>query len=196
MNAEERQALLIDYAEGMLPKEQAAEMESFLSRSPDAREELAVIRSAFQQLNELPAGSVPDHYFSNFLPRLRENLEHGRRRREWNIPAFMEWLVRPAMVAAGLLVFITAYRSFEPRATASPIYDLVSEFAQDEINALLNEPLLVDIGSDDASVEIPLGSEAFGADGSQYQSENDLTTSLEEQDLEQVVQRLETKARQ
>lgn len=194
MNAEERQALLIDYAEGMLPKEQAAEMESFLAGSPEAREELAVIRSAFQQLNDLPSGSVPDHYFTNFLPRLRENLERGNGRRQWNIPAFMEWLIRPAMMAAGLFIFITAYRSFEPQATSSPVYDLVSEFAQDEINALLNEPLLVDVGSDDDAVNIPLSSEAFGADVSQYQTENDLSASLEEQDLEQVVQRLEKKA--
>jgi anti-sigma-K factor RskA len=193
MNAEQRQIMLIDYAEGTLPKDQLADLEALLEHSADARRELDLIRSAFQQLNAAPDVSVPDHYFSAFLPRLRQRIEKRSFRTWWTIPAYVETLFRPAMAAAGLVILVASYQLFEPQPTGSPLYDLVRDCAQDELSAVLNEPSVFATVSDETIGEVSLGSEAFGADISQYQSENDLSVLLEEKEFEQVVQQLETK---
>jgi hypothetical protein len=193
MNAEERQSKLIEYAEGTLPKEQTADVEAWLNQSPDARKDLEIIHSAFRQLNDAPAGTVPDHYFTNFLPLLRQKIEHGRSRTIWTIPEFIERLIRPAMVVVGLILFVTAYRSFEPQQSVSPLYDLMREFAQEEISVVLDEsPLLVSTVDESMSAVVS-DPELLSDDAIQYQSENDLLVLLEEQDLEQVVQHLETR---
>ncbi|MFA6440448.1 MAG: hypothetical protein WCX28_14165 [Bacteriovoracaceae bacterium] len=191
MSAEEREIVLIEYAEGTLPKEQTAKLEALLDRSPEAREELEIIRSAFQRLNGAPSDSVPDHYFSNFLPQLRQKIDHGQVNIRWSIPRFFEPLIRPAMIAVGVVIFVSAYRSLEPQTTSSPIYNLISEFAPEEIVVVLNEPSIFAYSGDESTVEVALNSEVFGLDPSQFQSESDLSTALEDQDFEQVVQQLE-----
>jgi anti-sigma-K factor RskA len=184
---------MIDHAEGTLSAEQAAELDALLDRSPGLREEMRTIRAAFAHLNSAPQDTVPDRYFSDFLPRLHERLVKSSAGFRWSLPSFTEWLVRPVLTAAGILLFVTAYSSFDPQPASSPLYDVVKEFAQEELTAVVNDPSVIITGNEEGSSELTLESGVFGDDDAQVQTENDLSSLLEEQELEQVVKQLETR---
>lgn len=185
---------MIDHAEGTLSAEQAAELDALLDRTPELREEMRVIRETFRQLNSAPQETVPVRYFNDFLPRLHDRLAKSSNGFRWTVPSFAEWLLRPAMAAAGAVLFVTAYSSFNPRPAESPLYEVVKEFAQEELTAALTEPWLIGAENEAGNAELTLDSGVFGVDDGQMQSENDLSALLEEHELEQVVKQLETRS--
>ncbi|NUN69950.1 MAG: hypothetical protein HUU02_09600 [Bacteroidetes bacterium] len=192
MTNDEQHALLIDLAEGTLTGERAAAAAALLERSETARADLALIRSALEELGAAPSGTVPAHYFADFLPRLRSRIEENGRRGRWVLPAFTDLLVRPVMAAAAVLVFFVSYSAFEPQPSSSPLYDLFRTAAMEEIAGLkLDHTLLASTG-EMAVVDLTLSEEAFGLNADHYQSVSELDAALEENEMQQIVDQLET----
>ncbi len=205
MNYNEQHELLIEYAEGTLPAERRAEVETMLSRSPELRRELELIRSAFVGLQYVSVEKVPDHYFTNFLPRLRQKIDSGEARSLWNIPRLIQTLMVPAAVIAIIVSIITVYLSFEPEQIQSPVYPLVSQLEQNELNAIVDErsnfePAIGIINGTDASIVIDdpdidvvyvkLNEELLSDDYATYHSESELVSQMDDLEIEQLLERM------
>lgn len=191
MTTDERHALLIDLAEGTLTGERAADVAALLEHSAEAREELMLMRAALEGLNAAPSGTVPPHYFSDFMPRLRRRIEDGDMPYRWSIPAFAELLVRPMMGLTAAIVLVVCYAAFEPQGSSAPLYEMFHEAAMEEITMLQEDSSLLSSLTDDAATDLTLSEEAFGLSTEQYQSVSDLNNILEEQELDQIVKHLE-----
>ena len=183
--------MLIDYAEGMLTSEQREEADRLLALSPELREELEIIRSAFSGLQETVQDTVPEFYFSTFLPRLRQQIDSGKEFSGWSIPYFVESVFRPVVALSIVFVMFTAYQAFHPETLQSPVYALINDCAQEEISDVVNGVVAFPTVESENLFETTLDLESFGIDLFQTQSESELTALLGEQGLEQVMQNLE-----
>ena len=191
MNSNLRHELLIDYAEGVLTAEQREEADRLLAQSPELQEELEIIRSAFVGLQDSLQDDVPEHYFSTFLPRIRQRIDNGREFSGWSIPRFVESVLRPLVAVGVVTVLFIAYQSFNPGSLQSPIYAMMSDCTQEEIADVVGSVAAFPTVESENLLDTSLNMEAFGIDLSQTQSESELTALLGEQGLEQVMKNLE-----
>lgn len=205
MNYSEQYELLIEYAEGSLPAERRVEVETMLRRSPELQQELEFIQSAFVGLQHVSAEKVPEHYFTNFLPRLRQKIDSGEERSYWNLPRLIQSLMAPAAVIAIIFSLISVYLSFEPEQTQSPVYPLVNQLEQNELNAIGEERSnfepsigivngaetgIVNDGLDIDAVNLKLNEELLSDDYSAYQSESELVGQMDDHEIEQLLERM------
>lgn len=191
MNADDRYAILIDYAEGTLPPERIPVAEALLHSSAEAREEFALLCTVFGKLQNTGSETVPEGYFSTFPSRLRARIASGARP-SFLLPGFLASLARPAFVAAGLFILVAAYRTFDPAGGYTPVHDVVAGIAQEEFPELFEDQTLFASSMEEIAATVHIDAEAFGADASQLQSESDLN-SLGEQELSTLVERLESR---
>ncbi len=205
MNYNEAHELLIDFAEGTLPAERRAEVEEMVKRTPQLQKELEIIRSAFAGLHTVPVDIVPEHYFTNFIPRLRQRIGSGEIQTTWNIPHLVQSLMAPAAVVAIIVSLISVYRSFEPEEIRSPVYPLVNQLEQNDLNAIMEgrsdfEPVVGIVNGTGAGVVINaadidvvnlnLNEELLSDDHSPFQSESELVGHMDDHEIEQLLERM------
>ncbi len=191
MNANELHELLIGYAEGTLSPDRKTDVERMLLNSPELQSEVELLHSVFQELNTEVERSVPNHYFTNFLPRLRDKLEGGSVHSYWSFKKLLHMLYQPALAMLIVVSFYGLYHSFSPEVSQSSIYTLVKEFEQSEIIVAIDETSLFTANTAENIMETKLTGELFGIDPTVYQTENEVFAMLEEQDAEQVVERIQ-----
>lgn len=196
MTTDAGRELLVEYVEGTLPVERRAEVEAMLSDFAEMRQEVEILRTAFQTLQSEEHISVPDHYFNNFLPRLRNKLENGAGYNVWSIPEFIQSFVRPATVFVIVVALIGMYRSFKPEIDRSAIYAVVNEFEQNDIPSIVDESTVLAVNSSENNFEVSLPKELLGIDPSNYQTEGEVFAMLGDTEAEQVVERLQVTAHQ
>lgn len=194
MTDREQRELLIDFAEGTLPKEREQDIKRLFEDHPEYREDLEIVQSVFQSLQQLPTETVPEYYFSNFLPRLRNTIENRRISHRWSYPPFVQSFLQPSLVVIIVVLLMSLYESFKPETVRSQIYDLVNQIEQNEINTVIGEPVFLSALSTEDIMESKIDREYFGIEGSFYQSESELLASLEVTELEQVVEHLENRS--
>ncbi|MDP1676932.1 MAG: hypothetical protein Q8L88_08700 [Bacteroidota bacterium] len=205
MNENELHERLIDYVEGNILPEQKAEIESYLTKSPQMQNELDIIQSALNELRSISDENVPTHYFSNFLPRLRKRLESGKIHLPMFLPEWVRVFAAPVIVSVLVFSMIIMYQSFKPVELQSPIYSMVNDMERAEINSIVDET--VDYGtilgiirsvenfsgdiSNVSSIESTLTEDLLVLDVSAYQTENELLSDMGDQDVEQVLELLD-----
>lgn len=205
MNENELHERLIDYVEGNISPEQKTEIETILTQSPQMQNEFDLIQSALTELRNISDEDVPNHYFSNFLPRFRDRLDSGK----VHLPMFMpEWyrlFSTPLVVSAIVLSIIIMYQTFSPEQLHSSIYSLVNDMERSEMNSIVDEStdfvlnsrntrnadILVGDVSSDSIVESKLAEDMLVLDVSSYQSEHELISDLGDKEIEQVLDRLD-----
>ncbi len=205
MNENELHERLIDYVEGNISPEHKSEIESYLSKSPQMQNELDIIQSALNDLRSISDENVPPHYFSNFLPRLRERLESGKIQLPMFLPEWVRVFAAPVIVSMLVFSMIIMYQSFKPVELQSPIYSMVNDMERTEINSIVDET--TDFGtipgmirsvenisgdiSNGTSIESTLTEDLLVLDVSAYQTENELLSDMGDQDVEQVLELLD-----
>ena len=194
MKIEELHELLIEYAEGTLPADRKMEAETLLSATPELRHDVEFLQSTFRNLQSDEPGSVPDHYFTNFLPRVREKLEKGVEYSHWSVPQMLQSLFQPAVAVMIVVAMAGLYRSFSPETAPSTIYTLVNEIEQNEISAFINEASPISSSTSENIFVAKLPNELLGIDPSNYQTENEVFALLEDQEAELVVDRIQRTA--
>ncbi len=192
MNGNDRKELLIDYAERTLPKEQWKEVESIIDAHSASRSDADDLRAAFEALQQLPNEAVPDHYFSNFLPRLRSRIDRGDRYRVFSIPRFADSFLGPGLATAVVLAMVTLFVTFSPDSELSPLYQFIREAEPNEITFVISElPVVGTVPSEYVTVP-SLDAEYFEIDAISIQSEKEMIASLDETELSMVLDRLQT----
>lgn len=204
MNETELHEHLIDYVEGNISPEQKIEMESLLQQSPHLQIELDLIQSALDGLRDTSDEDVPTHYFSNFLPRLRDRIDSRTIQMPIFIPEWFRLFAAFSVVSAIVFSIGIMYQSFKPEELHSPIYSMVSDMDRAEINSIADETteygsnsginnsienLIGDVPN--ASViESKLTEDLLVFDISSYQSEHELLSDMGDKEIEQVLDRL------
>ncbi len=205
MNENELHERLIDYVEGNISPEQKTEIEAFLTKSPQMQNEFDLIQSALTELSSISDEDVPNHYFSNFLPRLRDRLESGKVHLPMFIPEWYRLFSAPLIVSAIVLSIIIMYQTFNPEQIHSSIYSLVNDMERSEMNYIVDESSdfvlsskntrNADILFSDVSsvriIESKLTEDLLVLDVSSYQSEHELISNLGDKEIEQVLDRLD-----
>ncbi len=205
MNENKVHERLIDYIEGNIPHEEKVEIESLLKKSPQMQNELDLIQAVFTELRHTSDENVPTHYFTNFLPRLRERLESGKIHSPFFIPEWYRLFTTPLVVSAIVLLIAIMYQSFKPEELYSPIYSMVNNMERAEINSIVDdtpdfisspgiirntENLLGDISNANV-IESKFTEELLVLDVSSYQSEHELISDMGDKEIEQVLDRLD-----
>lgn len=204
MTYNEREQLLIDYAEGTLSADQKLNVENMLRDSKELRNEYQLIQTSFQELQKLPVESVPEHYFNNFLPRLRNKIEAKERYSHWLVPQWMESLFVPGVTLLLLFTFGTLYLFLEPSRTQSPLYKIVQDIEQNEFDNIIEEvsnlelsygsirtgEQLVDRISHTDEITQKISTELLSVDLFASQMDSDWIELLEESEIDFVLNQL------
>jgi hypothetical protein len=205
MSKNELHEHLIDYVEGNISFEQKVEIESLLRKSPQMQNELALMQTVFNELRNTSDEIVPTHYFSNFLPRLRERLESGKVHVPMFIPEWIRFFAVPSIVSVIVVSIGIMYQSFKPEELRSPIYSMVMDMERTEVNSIVDETtnfesnygiirnienLVGDIANA-AVVDSKLTEDLLVLDVSSYQSEHELFSDMGDKEIEQVIDRLD-----
>ena len=69
------QYLLVELREGTISQEEREVVERHVATCVGCTEDLKLIDQAFEALRNVEDEEVPTHYFTNFLPRIRERLD-------------------------------------------------------------------------------------------------------------------------
>lgn len=194
MNAEQRYALLIEYAEGTLSAERKAEAERMLEQFPALANDLEALNLAFDSLQVEQTPKVPDQYFSNFTAVLRTKIDGGSRRTFWNVPDVLIRFVRPAAAFSVAAVFILLFRAFDPSTPSSAIYPLMRGAENSEIVSMIEETSTFSDASEIHLLGESISRESFGLDLSNVQDAQEMIALLEEEDAELVVQQLQQRS--
>ncbi len=204
MKYDEHYELLVEYAEGTLSAERKTEVEIMLKQSPALLRELEIIQSAFQGLQNAPDEEVPKHYFTNFLPRLRQRIDSGENYSRWFVPQWIQSVLAPTMAAVIVISIVSVYQSFKPEVIQSSIYSLVNQLEQNEISSIVDdvsnfesttgiirsaETIVTNLSNSDA-VNSKLNEELLSTDMLTYQTDSELIDQLEDQEIEQALERL------
>ncbi len=130
---------LVDYCEGALTGELRDEIERHLAECAACRGELALLQTAFEALQHEPGLDVPAHYFTNLIPKIRQRIDAGEKRRiGFALPAWIGSSVRPlaAMLVLGAVAVL--FRILGPASTAaSPLEELVSQVPPSDVDSLV-----------------------------------------------------------
>lgn len=130
--------LLAEYCEGSLPEDRRAEVDRHLAECAACRNDLALIRSAFGALQDEPELGVPEHYFTNLVPKIRQRIERGKTR--GGVFAFPAWIsnaLRPLAAALVLAGVAGLFRLLGPAAPVSPLEELVSQVPATDVDSLV-----------------------------------------------------------
>jgi len=127
MNSSDVDKLLIDYAEGILTPEQKIKLEELLYVSPEMRNDLKLIQFAMTELRSVSGEKVPEHYFTNFLPRLREKIDTKIQYQYKFIPFWAKTIISPMMVIMLVVSLFSLYQILKPEHYVSPLYSVVKD---------------------------------------------------------------------
>ncbi|HTY10775.1 MAG TPA: zf-HC2 domain-containing protein [Bacteroidota bacterium] len=138
MDCDKIQGLLVGLREGTISQEEREIVERHTAACPQCTADLTLIDEALEALRNVADDTVPNHYFTNLLPRVRARIEQDSRKR---IPiAFPAWLQRflaPASAGAVLASMIGMYFLFSPMAdTQFALREIVSDLPKDEIEGV------------------------------------------------------------
>jgi hypothetical protein len=205
MNENELHEHLIDYVEGNISPEQKGEIESLILRSPQVQNDLDIIRLAMNGLQTVSEDDVPVHYFTNFLPRLRERLDADVLRLPVILPVWLRFMNTSFAASLVIVSIVLMYQSFKPEELNSPIFSMANEIDRLEIISLVDETsdygttagiirgaesFIGDISNINV-VESRLTEDLFVLDVSSYQSENELFSDMGDIEIEKVLDRLD-----
>lgn len=194
--------LLIDYAEGTIDQSLKPAIEAELNKSAALRDELVLLRNAFAQLQHYEANDAPSHYFTTFLPRLRERIESQSRWKRFVIPLWVEKIAAPA-TALFVLAFIAGlYSVFLPNDTKSVIDSVVRQSEAEEVERLMAVDAPFSFTSNIVSTPIVVNDNIIIRELltslSLYDNvvnDTQILAQLDEQDIEQIVQQLDAASR-
>jgi len=141
---DELKILLVEYAEGALDSSRKKVVEEQLKDSAELRRELQLIQNAFAQLLAVEGQQAPPHYFSNFLPRLREKLSHKRIGFWEAIPLRLKrsWVPAGAVLLIG--IGIGLYYLLNPARGHQQLYEIVKEINQTDLDDVISNESLAD----------------------------------------------------
>ncbi len=198
MNNDELYQLLIDYAEGTLDETGRKRVEAELKKSHKVRMDLELLRSTLGYLQHQDEESVPNHYFSSFLPRVREKIEQKKEFHRFIIPLWLQKVSAPLSAVAVLVALFGMYNLFMPDTSQQELSLIVRETEQKEVDQL------VTIGTPFEVVATTVSSSTFNsqiladellATASLYEnviSDVQILSQLDEQDVELIVRQLGT----
>jgi hypothetical protein len=205
MNENELHERLIDYVEGSISPKQKIEIESLIQQSPKMQNELDLIQTALNELQNISDEEVPAQYFTNILPRLRERLDSRTVHLSMFMPGWSHLF--SSSLAVSLIVFSIGimYRSFQPEELHSPIYSMVNDMERTEINSIIDET--TEFGSNSGIIrsienfvgdisnagiiESKLTEDLLVLDVTSYQSDHELLSDMGDKEIEQVLDRLD-----
>ncbi len=139
MKRDEVIELLVDYAEGHLRSEKKKFVETILEHSSQAREDLEIIKKAYLELSRIEVLEVPSHYFTNLLPKLRQNIIEKNIGKRNIFPAWVETLLKPLAAFMIIASMIGLYDILEPHDPTNEMYSLVSEINQNSLSDLTRD---------------------------------------------------------
>ena len=190
--------LLIDYAEGTLDETGRKRVEKELKKSYQLRADLDILRSTLDHLQHQDEASVPNHYFSNFLPRLRERLNGKRIFNRFIIPSWLQKIAVPASTAVIIFSMIGLYNLLMPDTSLQMLSSIVRETEQSEVEQLIENstPIGITISSvPTTTIDSQVIAEELLISASLYDyvvSDFQILSQLDEQDVELIVQQLGT----
>lgn len=200
MNNNEIHQFLIDYAEGTLDESGRQRVEEELKKSHQLRHDLDLLRSTLDLLQQQEEGSLPAHYFTNFVPRLRARLDDRKMFNRFSIPAWMQRFAAPVSAVIITVSMFGLYYLLMPDPSLRVLSSIVQEAEQAEVEQLIanSTPVgsTITIAST-PSVDSQIIAEEILVSASLYDyvvSDSQILSQLEEQDLELIVQRLGTGA--
>lgn len=207
MRRDQLYGLLVEYAEGTLDDIQKRQVEEVLRESPELQGDLELLRDTFSALQEMQVQPSPAHYFSNFLPRLRQRIDGSRPKFIAAIPGFSRAMKIPALAVIITACTIGVYLLLPPANADEPIYSIIKEIQQEETQEISIDglplraeesftPITEDVVAT-ALVEADLlkGIAVLetNALNSQYEDVTDdgqILTQLDEEDIEMIFERL------
>ena len=144
MPQDEIQMMLMEYAEGTLDDSQKKIVEEQLKNSAELRNDLQSIQHALARLHVVEDQEVPSHYFSNFLPRLREKLERKQGSIFFAVPLWLRRALVPVVVLAGSGIGL--YYMLQPANSGGTLYEIVKELNRTGLDDTLSYDPLTDSG--------------------------------------------------
>ena len=143
MKNDELRGLLIEYVEGTLDPLHRTVVEDYLRSSKTAREEYEMLRSAFASLRNIQEPHVPQFYFNNFLPHLRERIESEKKKSFLSrmLSAFDTIKIFPNSASIYsyigtffvLISIVAAFELFHPNPQTSHLISLVADAKEEDV---------------------------------------------------------------
>ncbi|MBI2428814.1 MAG: hypothetical protein HYV29_08475 [Ignavibacteriales bacterium] len=200
MNRDELYRLLIDYAEGTLDSSQKKLIETELKKSYPLRKDLELLQSTFASLQRDEEEDISSYYFSNFLPRLRENIDRRKTYHLFVVPLWLQKLAAPLSVAVVILSLFGLYNLLLPDTTMQVLRSIVHEAEQGEVEQLIATGTPFGVSTGSTSSVFSSGNEQMLAEellttSSLYDnvvSDSQILSQLDEQDVDLIVQHLNT----
>ncbi|MEW5799480.1 MAG: hypothetical protein AB1728_10805 [Bacteroidota bacterium] len=198
MNNNELNRLLIDYAEGTLDETGRKRVEQELKKSHQLRTDLDILRSTLDHLQHQDEENVPSHYFSNFLPRLRERLDEKRVFNRFTIPLWLQKIAVPVSTTVIIFSMIGLYNLLMPDTSLQVLSSIVRETEQADVEQMIanSTPIGITITSVPTStIDSQVIAEELLVSASLFDyvvSDSQILSQLDEQDVELIVQRLVT----
>lgn len=194
MNRDEIYLSLIDYAEGTLDSSRRSLIESELKKSYLLRKDLELLQSTLASLQQHEENDISSHYFSNFLPRLRENIDRKKTVNRFLYPLWLQRLAVPFSAAVVIVSLFGLYQLFLPDTSMQVLSSIVYEAEQGEVEQLIatGTPFGVSMVSASSVNEQFLADQLLTA-SSLYDnvvSDTQILSQLDEQDVDLIVQHL------
>jgi hypothetical protein len=136
MKCNDIEHLLVEMAEGSIATAEKDLSELHLMSCPDCQTKLASLREVFSSLREVSDEEVPTHYFTNFLPRLRQKIEENREVKFSFTPLWIGKFASPVTVFLIILSLTGLFRLFQPSENGSPLREIIGQETFEEIVAL------------------------------------------------------------
>ncbi len=142
MDCDEIQYLLVGLREGTISPEQREVVDRHIATCARCIKDLELIDEAFESLRNVENDEVPNHYFTNLLPRIHQRLEQRHERAlgfsAFALPGWVQRFLAPVSAAAVLSCMIALYGLFNPIADRMqlPLREIVSELPKEEIDGV------------------------------------------------------------
>ncbi|MGA9406936.1 MAG: zf-HC2 domain-containing protein [Bacteroidota bacterium] len=142
MDCDKIQYFLVGLREGTLSPEEREMADNHVAACARCGEDLKVIDEALESLRNVDNEEVPNHYFTNLLPRIRQRLEQRPERAfgfsGFALPAWMQRCLAPVSAGAVLSCMIALYILCNPIAdtTQLPLKEIVAELPREEVDGV------------------------------------------------------------
>jgi len=139
MDCDDIQYLLVGLREGTISAGEREIVDRHVATCARCTYDLKLIDEAFESLRNVENDEVPNHYFTNLLPRIRQRLEqkpeHGLR---FVLPLWVQRVLAPVSAGAVLACLIGLYVLFNPVADTMQfqLREIVSELPKEEIDGV------------------------------------------------------------
>ena len=136
MDCEKFRQLVLEKREGSISPQDEKILDGHLATCGGCREDFELIGATFDALRDVRDEEVPNHYFTNLLPRIHRRIDEGSRGFAGvPLPLWIQRLIAPGSAAAVLgsivgLYFLLA-PSFDP--STSGLQQLVSQVPREDL---------------------------------------------------------------